>query len=340
MNVQENTSLKKMNTMGLPVSTRYFTAVSHLEELREALQFKKDRNLPLMLLGGGSNVLFTKDFPGITVKVEFRGIEVLEETDDEVVVKCGAGEVWHDFVLYALGKNWGGVENLSLIPGTVGAAPMQNIGAYGVEIKEVFHSLEALNIKTLKLEAFDASKCEFKYRDSFFKRAGKGQYVITSVTFRLTKEDHQLKTSYGAISETLQERGISNPSIKDVSDAVIAIRSSKLPDPAVLGNAGSFFKNPEISNDLFEKVKQIDPNVVAYKIGDRRTKLAAGYLIESCGWKGKKLGMAGVHEKQALVLVNYGEASGQEIFELSEKIQQSVYKKYGISLEREVNIIS
>lgn len=291
-----------------------------------------------MVLGGGSNILLTKDFNGLVLKNDIMGIEEVKEDDEHVYLKVGAGENWHRFVMYCIDRGLAGVENLSLIPGNVGASPMQNIGAYGVEIKEVFHDLEAMHLKDRRVQLFTLNDCEFGYRDSIFKRKYKGEFAILTVTFRLNKHA-QFNTSYGAIEQELQKMGVNELSVKAISQAVINIRSSKLPDPAVTGNAGSFFKNPTVSAEFFEPLKQQFPNIVAYKVGDDAVKLAAGWLIEQCGWKGIRKGDAGCHAKQALVLVNYGNATGQEIYDLSAEIVQSVHEKFGVTLEREVNII-
>lgn len=292
----------------------------------------------LLVLGGGSNVLLTKDFDGMVICIRMLGIEKLHEDDEHVWVKAMAGEVWHNFVLWCIQKGYGGVENLSLIPGCVGAAPMQNIGAYGVEIKDTFDSLEAMDIETAELKTFTKAACKFGYRESVFKNEVKGKYIISSVTFRLTKQP-MLNISYGAIQQTLQKHGITEPSIKDVSNAVIEIRSSKLPDPKKLGNSGSFFKNPEIPSSQFDQLKQTYPEMVGYPAPNNQIKVAAGWLIEQCGWKGKVVGHTGSHKDQALVLVNYGGATGDEIWQLALAIQQSVKDKFGIDIIPEVNIV-
>lgn len=331
-----NQSLKAFNTFGIDVLANSFCEVKDVQELVEALEHHIG---DFMILGGGSNVLFTSNYDGLVIKNSITGIEVVKEDNHHVYVKVGAGEIWHSFVLYALEQNWGGVENLSLIPGTVGAAPMQNIGAYGVEIKEVFDSLTALNIETKNLVEFHEQDCEFGYRESIFKRQFKGQFVIVDVTFKLTKNHHHLNISYGAIKDTLADAGIDSPTIKDISQAVIKIRQSKLPDPKEIGNSGSFFKNPTIPNELYSELKINYPNLPGYPQADHKTKVPAGWLIEQCGWKGFRDGNIGVHEKQALVLVNYGNGKGDNLNSLSEKIKTSVDEKFGIQLETEVNII-
>jgi UDP-N-acetylmuramate dehydrogenase len=293
-------------------------------------------NNPRIILGGGSNVLFTKDFEGLVLINEIKGINVKHETEDEVIVQVGAGENWHGFVLYAIEKGWGGIENLSLIPGSVGASPMQNIGAYGVEIKDVFFELEAMDIRTGEIKYFDKDACDFGYRESVFKKSAKDQFFITRVTYKLTKRNHKLNTSYGAIEAELEQAGV-QPSIKSISDAVVSIRKSKLPDPKEIGNAGSFFKNPVIEEAQFQKLQKSFPDMVNYP-SDSGVKIAAGWLIDQLGWKGKTFENYGVHKNQALVLVNYGGAEGEQIWDLSQQIIDAVKEKYDIQLEREVNI--
>ena len=337
MKIEKNISLKSFNTFGIDVRARYFIEISSLDELREALKLEgfQDR----LILSGGSNVLLTRDINSLVLHINIKGIRVLWEDEDRIALKVMAGENWHDFVLWSLGKNYGGLENLSLIPGNVGTAPIQNIGAYGVEIKNVFESCEAMEISSQLLKRFSKEECQFGYRDSFFKNEGKGKYVITSVNLILTKKEHRLNTSYGAIEKQLSVHEVSNPSIKDISDAVIAIRSSKLPDPKTLGNSGSFFKNPVIGKDQFDQFRQDYPDAPHYDAGDGTYKIPAGWLIEQCGFKGFRKGDAGVHKEQALVLVNYGNASGEEILHLARSIQKEVNDKFGIELMAEVNII-
>lgn len=334
--ILENASLKPFNTFGIDVNARYFTRFDSVQALKQIL--KDFQNIPLLVLGGGSNVLLTKHFDGLVLKNEIKGIELVEENDDFVVLKSGAGEVWHDFVLHCIDHGYAGVENLSLIPGSVGASPMQNIGAYGVEIKNVFEKLEAFEIATGEIHTFDNAACEFGYRESVFKRKLKGKYIITHVYFRLSKKIN-LNTTYGAIETELKSKGILNPNIKDVSDAVIAIRKSKLPDPAQIGNAGSFFKNPVVETAVFEKIKSEYPTVPSYPVSAGFVKMPAGWLIETAGWKGKTIDNYGVHKLQALVLVNYGGATGVQLFDLSTAILKDVFDKFGILLDREVNII-
>jgi len=335
--IQENISLKPFNTFGIEAITRYFGRFSSVEELNQILTSNKDKEL--LILGGGSNILLTKNFDGLTLINEIKGFEVTKNDGDSVIVKSGAGEIWHEFVLKCIENNFSGVENLSLIPGSVGASPMQNIGAYGVEIKDVFESVVAYHIPTGEIHTFSKEECEFGYRESVFKRKYKGQYVIISVSYKLSLSAPKVNTSYGAIESELKEMNISTPSIKDVSQAVINIRSSKLPNPKEIGNAGSFFKNPVISKELFDKLIVEFPTIPNYPAENDGKKIAAGWLIEQCGWKGKTLGHYGVHKLQALVLVNYKGATGTEIYDLSTSIIKDVEDKFGITLEREVNIL-
>lgn len=336
MQIQENISLRPYNTFGIDASARYFAVFNNNDELEELMTDAS--RLPTLILGGGSNILFTKDFDGLLLKNEIKGIAELHEDSEYVYVKAGAGENWHQFVLHCIQRNWAGVENLSLIPGSVGASPMQNIGAYGVEIDDVFWDLEAYHINERKIVTFTRSDCEFGYRESVFKKKYKDQFVILNVTFQLRKKP-RFNTSYGAIEQELEKMGVKDFSIKAISDAVINIRTSKLPNPEEIGNAGSFFKNPTVSNEEYTRLKSAYENIAAYPNADGTIKLAAGWLIEQCGWKGFRKGDAGCHAKQALVLVNYGNATGREIYQLSEEILQSVKEKFGVTLEREVNII-
>lgn len=336
MNIQENISLKPFNTFGLDKKARFFTSVNSREQLIEALIWSKNKGLEIFILGGGSNILLTQNVNSLVIKIEISGIEVVNEDEDYVWVKAGAGENWHNFVLYAISKGWAGIENLSLIPGTVGASPMQNIGAYGVEIKDVFHSLKALKISSLEQKEFSWEECNFGYRDSVFKNELKGKYIITSVTFKLHKNP-TFHLEYGAIRETL-EHSNEEVSIQSISNAVIKIRQSKLPNPQEIGNAGSFFKNPTISYEDWNNLKENYPTIPGYELPEG-VKIPAAWLIEQSGWKGKKFGEIGVHDKQALVLVNYGEGDGKEIKLLSEKIQNSVLDQFGILIKPEVNFI-
>lgn len=345
MQVQENISLKPYNTFGIDAKARYFLRFNSVKQLLDtatsnsSLQGTKQKlQIPKLVLGGGSNILFTRDFDGLVLKNEIEGIEKNEEDENYVYIKCGAGVNWHQFVLHCIENNWAGLENLSLIPGCVGASPMQNIGAYGVEIKDVFHELTAFHLQEKANYTFRQKDCEFGYRESVFKRKYKDQFVIVDVTYRLSKHA-QFNISYGAIEQELAKMGVKELSIKAISQAVINIRSSKLPDPGVIGNAGSFFKNPSVPKEFFLQLKNQFENIVGYENADGTVKLAAGWLIEQCGWKGFRSGDAGVHVKQALVLVNFGNATGTEVFELSKKIMDSVDDKFGVKLEREVNII-
>jgi UDP-N-acetylmuramate dehydrogenase len=337
---QANFDLKPFNTFGISAKCLYFDTFSSVSELKSALAEVKKLNLPLMILGGGSNILLTKNYEGIVLRNEIKGFQILPEVANEVIVRTGAGEVWHEFVLKCLDNNFAGIENLSWIPGSVGASPMQNIGAYGVEIKDVFHSVEALQIETGELKSFNKEECEFGYRESVFKRKLKDQYIITHVEFRL-KKDAEVNTSYGAINDELEAQGVKKPTIRDVSNAVIAIRKSKLPDPKVIGNAGSFFKNPVVEKSVVEKLLETYPDMPNYP--DRTipnlVKLPAGWLIEKAGFKGMRIENYGVHAKQALVLVNYGGSQGKDIYDLSTRILATVKEMFGIDLEREVNII-
>ncbi|MEO8591545.1 MAG: UDP-N-acetylmuramate dehydrogenase [Flavobacteriales bacterium] len=338
MILQRNADLKPYNTFGIAAKAAVLARFGSSHGLRQLLGAPELAGLPRLVLGGGSNLLFTKDFPGLVLLNEMPGMHVGREDETHVWLKAGAGVVWHDLVVHAVENGWGGIENLSLIPGKVGAAPMQNIGAYGVEVKDTFDSLEALRVKDGEVIIFDRLACRFGYRESFFKREGRDQFVILSVTFRLTKQ-HSLNTSYGNIQQELERMGITQPTIKDVSAAVIAIRRSKLPDPAVVGNAGSFFKNPVVPIELVEKIRAGHPDVVSYPAGEGHAKLAAGWLIEKAGWKGYRANAHGVHDRQALVLVNYGGATGKAIYDLSEQVLLSVRERFGVELEREVNII-
>lgn len=343
--LQQNVSLKPFNTFGVEAKSQYFAEVNSLEELINVIKkYKstsesKDAKYPLLFLGGGSNILFTKNFEGLAIKLNLKGLEQRYISENEVLVTAQAGENWHDFVMFCINRNYGGLENLSLIPGNVGTSPMQNIGAYGCEIKDTFEECKVLYLDTLEVETFDNKACRFGYRDSIFKQEGKGKYVILEVTFRLSTRNHSIKIEYGAIKTELDKKNIQTPTIKDVSDAVIAIRESKLPNPKLLGNAGSFFKNPTISASQFNIVQKEFPNIHFFPAGDM-IKVPAGWLIEQCGWKGKQIGNVACHELQALVIVNKtGKATGKEIYDFSTQIINSVKNQFGIELEREVNII-
>lgn len=332
-------SLRPFNTFGIEAEAKQWVEITAIDQYVALRTSGLYADLPHLFLGGGSNVLLTKNQEALVVKVSIPGISISREDADFVWVQSGAGVVWDDLVQYCVNQGWSGLENLSLIPGTVGAAPMQNIGAYGVEIKDTFESLEALNLQTLEIEVFNAKACAFGYRESFFKRAGKGQYVISSVTFKLAKKP-SVKTSYGAIQEVLAAKGISQPSIREVADAVIEIRKSKLPDPKEIGNSGSFFKNPTVSASEALRLIAAYPGIPNYPVeGSTDVKFPAGWFIEKAGWKGFRRGDAGVHANQALVLVNFGEATGSEILALSEEIKKSIVDTFGVDLETEVNIL-
>lgn len=336
MTFQENFPLRSLNSFHVQARANYFTAFNSVTQLAEALSSHQRQET--LILGGGSNILFTKDYPGIILKNEIRGIELIREDDDHAYLRAGAGENWHGFVLHCIHRELAGVENLSLIPGNVGASPMQNIGAYGVEIKDVFYELEAFHLRDKKLIVFSAADCEFGYRESIFKTRFKDEFAIVSVTFRLNKKP-LFNTSYGAVEQELQKMNVNELSIKAISQAVVNIRSSKLPDPAQLGNAGSFFKNPAVPIREYESLAEKFPGIPGYPAAHGMIKLAAGWMIEKCGWKGYREGDAGCHALQALVLINYGNASGKQIYALSQRILDSVYKKFSVMLEREVNII-
>lgn len=337
MNIQENVSLKNYNTFGINAKAKFFCEINTISDLEQALQLPDYPNK--FILGGGSNMLITKDIDALVLHINLQGIHIIKETEDHVTLKIMAGENWHNMILWTLEQNYGGLENMSLIPGNTGTAPIQNIGAYGVELKDCFENCEAMDRETFLLKKFTKEDCNFGYRDSFFKTQGKGKYIITSVTFKLTKRNHVLNTSYGAIETELEENNIKKPTIKDVSNAVIAIRKRKLPDPKELGNSGSFFKNPVIDKIAFDIFIEKNANAPFYKISENEYKIPAGWLIEQCEYKGKRYKDAGVHKHQALVLVNYGNASGKEIIDLAYKIKASVQEKFGITIIPEVNII-
>lgn len=329
-------SLKDLNTFGVDVKAKQLISVTSEEELLRVL--KDFYTEELFILGGGSNMLLTKDLDKTVLHINLPGIKILSETENEVLIEAGAGENWHQFVMWCVDKGFGGLENLSLIPGNVGTSPIQNIGAYGVELKDTFHSCEAIHIQTLERKTFFLEDVEFGYRDSVFKGPLKNQYVITRVLFRLTKNQHRLNTSYGVIESELKSRGITSPGIRDISEAVMAIRQSKLPDPRTLGNSGSFFKNPVISTKAWKALQAEYPDIPSFKLPDGTIKVPGGWLIEKAGFKGYRKGDAGVHEKQALVLVNYGKASGQDILSLAKMIQEKVKERFAVELQPEVNI--
>lgn len=337
MQIQANTSLKTFNTFGIDAKAKHFVSVTSVDDLKRVLSLKEYPEK--FILGGGSNMLLTKDIEALVVHIDLKGIELVDETDNEVHIKACAGENWHEFVLYCLHQDYGGLENLSLIPGNVGSTPIQNIGAYGVELKAVFASCDAINVATLKMKTFGFEDCNFGYRESIFKQDIKDQYIITNVTFKLTKKNHVLNTHYGAIDFELQQMNIQNPTIQDISKAVISIRQSKLPDPKKIGNSGSFFKNPVINVEHLVTLKLNFPDIPSYSVSETFVKVPAGWLIEKAGFKGKTLGNYGVHKNQALVLVNYGNAKGSDIYQLSLLIQKTIYRIFKINIETEVNII-
>lgn len=337
MQIQNNFSLKKYNTFGIEAKAKQFVAVHSVEELKQILATYKTN--AKFILGGGSNMLLTQDINALVIHVDLKGKKIIKEDDDYVWVESQAGEVWHEFVLWSIDHNLGGLENMSLIPGNVGTTPVQNIGAYGTEIKDTFVSCNTVDIATQELVTFTKAECKFGYRESIFKQEAKDKYVITSVVFKLTKRNHKINTAYGDITKELEKNNIVTPNLKEVSNAVIAIRKSKLPDPKELGNSGSFFKNPIIPKELYEKAHAQFPDMPHYVVSETEVKVPAGWLIEQAGFKGKRFGDAGIHKNQALVLVNYGNATGQEIFAVSKDIQATVLNKFGIAIEAEVNVI-
>jgi UDP-N-acetylmuramate dehydrogenase len=337
MTIQNNFSLKKYNTFGIEAKAKQFVAVHSIEDLNTILkEYQSERKF---ILGGGSNMLLTQDIQALVIHIDLKGKKVLKEDDDFVWVESQAGENWHEFVLWTIDQNFGGLENMSLIPGNVGTTPVQNIGAYGTEIKDTFVSCDAMTIATQEMKTFDKEDCHFGYRESIFKHEAKDEFIITSVVFKLTKRNHKINTSYGDIIKELEKQNVTTPTLKDVSNAVIAIRQSKLPDPKELGNSGSFFKNPIIAKEQYEKVHALHPEMPHYVVSETEVKVPAGWLIEKAGFKGKRFGDAGIHKNQALVLVNYGNATGQEILAVSRDIQTTVLKEFGIAIEAEVNVI-
>jgi UDP-N-acetylmuramate dehydrogenase len=339
ISIKENVDLRPFNTFGLSARARYFAVITSVDQAKELFQsdiFKKREHF---ILGGGSNVLLTQDFDGLVIKNELKGIVTMSEDDQNILLKVASGENWHQFVMFCVDRNYGGVENLSLIPGTVGAAPMQNIGAYGVEIKEVIHNVEAIELKTRKVRTFSKEDCLFGYRESVFKQELKNQYFISSITLSVTKKDHRFNTSYGAITDVLKQNQVEKLTVKAISDTIIFIRKSKLPDPNLIGNAGSFFKNPSVDFHFFDALKNKFPTIPSFPGEKNLIKIPAAWLIENCGWKGKTLENIGVHKHQALVLVNYGGGDGKKIWQLAQDIQQSVREKFQIDLHAEVNVI-
>lgn len=337
MQIQHNISLKTYNTFGIDAKAKRFISITSVDDLKSV--YTTESNSQKFILGGGSNMLLTKDIDALVLHINLKDKQILSQTEDNVIVKANAGENWHEFVLWTLENNFGGLENLSLIPGNVGTSPIQNIGAYGVELKDTFHSCDALNLETLNIETFTNADCKFGYRNSIFKQEGKGKYIILSVVFKLTSKNHVLHTNYGAITSELERMNISKPTIHEVSKAVISIRQSKLPDPKEIGNSGSFFKNPIITKASFLKLQGNFSNAPHYEVSDDEVKVPAGWLIETAGFKGKTLGNYGVHKNQALVLVNYGGATGHDILRLSKLIQDTVLRLFEITIEAEVNIV-
>ncbi|CAG0951564.1 MAG: UDP-N-acetylmuramate dehydrogenase [Bacteroidetes bacterium] len=338
MKIKENISLKPYNTFNIDANAMYFTELESTENIYEFIHEKKFQNIPQLILGGGSNILLTDHFDGIVLKNQLKGIRLIQETLEHYFIKASAGENWHRFVLYCIENNYAGLENLSLIPGCVGASPMQNIGAYGVEVKDLIHEVETIHLSSGQTQVFDNSSCKFDYRSSVFKTSYKNQFIITHVVFKLNKKPNYTVT-YGSIEEELDKMGIKELSIRAISDAVCRIRKSKLPNPIEIGNAGSFFKNPVVPIKIAKELKEHYPDIPIYTVNSTHCKLAAGWLIEKCGWKGKTIKNCGVHTKQALVLVNYGNASGKDILELANRIIASVKDTFHIELEKEVNII-
>ncbi|MEZ5535989.1 MAG: UDP-N-acetylmuramate dehydrogenase [Thiolinea sp.] len=336
MKIYENYPLKNLHTLGVDVRARYFCRLSKLGGLKSVMQWQREHaDLPVLLLGGGSNMLFLDDYPGLVVQVCIAERKVLGEDGEYVYIRAGAGENWHDFVRWTIAQGYAGLENLSLIPGTVGAAPMQNIGAYGVELKDCFYSLQALDWRTAELREFDREACQFSYRDSFFKSVEPGRWLIASVTFRLPLTP-EWKMDYAGVWEALAGQ---EPSAERVSDAVINIRRSKLPDPAVLGNAGSFFKNPVLSAEQWQQLREKFTDLPGWPQDDGMVKTSAGWLIDQCGWKGQRDGDAGTYDKHALILVNHGSASGAELWAFAQRIIESVEKQFGVTLEPEPRLI-
>lgn len=337
MQISHNISLKPYNTFGIDANAKHFVSVASIEELVKVLELPEYPHK--LILGGGSNMLLTKDQDILVIHINIKGISIVSETDDSVMVKVSAGENWHDFVMYCIDKDFGGIENLSLIPGNVGSAPIQNIGAYGVELKDTFWSCEAMSLQSRTIKTFTKEDCQFDYRNSIFKQEAKGQYIITSVTFKLTKQHHNLHINYGTISSQLEATGIDNPTIRDISKAVIAIRTQKLPNPKEIGNSGSFFKNPIITKSQYLSLLESFEDMPSFEVSENEIKVPAGWLIEKAGFKGKRFGDCGVHKHQALVLVNYGNAKGADILKLAELIQNTIKRIFDISIEAEVNIL-
>lgn len=337
MQIQKDISLKPYNTFGIDVKAKHFVSVSNIDELKDVLSLKEYPQK--LILGGGSNLLLTKDIESLVIHINLKGISIVSENEKSVQIQANAGENWHDFVLWSLQNNYGGLENLSLIPGNVGTAPIQNIGAYGVELKDIFVSCDAISVDSGEKHTFNNTDCRFGYRNSIFKQEAKGKYIITSVVLELSKKNHQLNTQYGTINSEIESMGIKNPTIQDVSKAVIAIRESKLPNPKDIGNSGSFFKNPIISSTQFNSLKNNFPEIPGYAVSEGNVKVPAAWLIDKAGFKGKRFGDYGVHKNQALVLVNYGNAKGSDILKLSQIIQKTILRLFDVAIEAEVNIL-
>lgn len=336
--VETNVDLQPYNTLNISAAARYFAKIKSKSQLKEILIHPETDPQSLLVLGGGSNILFVSDYDGLVLHIEIAGKEIIKETEEKIWLKIGAGENWHQTVRYCVEKGWGGIENLSLIPGTVGAAPIQNIGAYGVELEEVFESLSAVHMETGEISRYQKKDCEFAYRDSIFKNELKGQVIVTDVVLRLAKRP-VINSSYGAIQSELEKKNITEPTIRDISDVIIDIRNSKLPNPETLGNAGSFFKNPVVSERTYHRIQKGYPEAPGYAMDQGGVKVPAGWLIEETGWKGKVVGNTGTYEQQALVIVNHGGATGKEILKLANRIRESVIREFGIELVPEVNII-
>ena len=338
IHIENNMSLLHYNTFGIDVKARFFCKINTIPQLQELIQSSQYGERQRLMLGGGSNILFTRDFPGLIIKMEVTGIDVVSEEEERITIQAGAGESWHDLVMHCVQRDWGGIENLSLIPGTVGAAPIQNIGAYGVEIASLIEKVEGIDSSTGTLQSFNKDECRFEYRESTFKVELKEKIFISSVTLSLSKKNHHFNIQYGAIRETLKQHHVHDVTVKAVSDAVIRIRQSKLPDPAMIGNAGSFFKNPTITTEHFRKLQNAYPSIPSYPSDNHKVKVPAAWLIEQCGWKGKQVNNIGVHPLHALVIVNYGGGTGAEILHLAMQIKSSVKEKFDVSLTPEVNI--
>ncbi len=339
INVQEHVSLKPYNTFGVDVEARYFTTLASKYDIQQVLHSPIFQSNKHIILGAGSNVLFTQDFDGLVIKNEIKGIAIIDESETQVVVEVGAGENWHAFVLHAIHNNWGGIENLSLIPGTMGAAPMQNIGAYGVEFKEVIEKVSAIEIATGTAKTFTNAECQFGYRESIFKHELKNKCIISSVTLRLSKVNHTINIAYGGLRDSPHIKDKETVTIQDVSTAVIEIRRSKLPDPVKIGNAGSFFKNPVIETETYNSLQKNYPTIPGFNVSEHEMKVPAAWLIEQTGWKGKTIGNVGVHKNQPLVLVNFGGGKGDDILSLAKQVQHRVHEKFGVKLQLEVNVV-